>query len=151
MRLPTLPHLLLLLTVVAIAPSVARAGHAVPPVPWKKGPGPREGFSRERLIVPPPGRGESARAPLAAFTLGRLLLENLRQPADAARAFELARSLAGGSGALAEDALAREVEAWRAAGDANKATARAQRYQALYPNGTHTKQVLRAGEPLRKP
>ena len=43
-RLPTLPHLLLLLTVVAIAPSVARAGHAVPPVPWKKGPGPREGF-----------------------------------------------------------------------------------------------------------
>lgn len=66
MRLPTLPHLLLLLTVVAIAPSVARAGHAVPPVPWKKGPGPREGFSRERLIVPPPGRGESARAPLAA-------------------------------------------------------------------------------------
>ena len=92
-----------------------------------------------------------ARAPLAAFTLGRLLLENLRQPADAARAFELARSLAGGSGALAEDALAREVEAWRAAGDANKATARAQRYQALYPNGTHTKQVLRVGEPLRKP
>lgn len=92
-----------------------------------------------------------ARAPLAAFTLGRLLLENLRQPADAARAFELARSLAGGSGALAEDALAREVEAWRAAGDASKATARAQRYQALYPNGTHSKQVLRAGDPLSKP
>jgi len=92
-----------------------------------------------------------ARAPLAAFTLGRLLLENLRQPADAARAFALARSLAGGSGALAEDALAREVEAWRAAGDASKASAQAQRYRALYPNGTHSKQVLRAGEPLSRP
>lgn len=86
------------------------------------------------------------RAPLAAFTLGRLLLENLRQPADAARAFELARSLAGGGSALAEDALAREVEAWRAAGDADKAAARAQRYRSLYPNGAHIKQVLRVGE-----
>lgn len=86
------------------------------------------------------------RAPFAAFTLGRLLLENLRQPADAARAFTLAGSLAGGSSALAEDALAREVEAWRAAGDTGKASTRAQRYRSLYPNGSHIKQVLRAGQ-----
>jgi len=39
----------------------------VPPVPWKKGPAPPEGFSRDRLIVPPPGiAGEHARAPLGA-------------------------------------------------------------------------------------
>jgi transmembrane sensor len=86
------------------------------------------------------------RAPLAAFTLGRLLLENLRQPVDAARAFELARALAGGGSAISEDALAREVEAWRAAGDASKATARARRYQTLYPRGAHITQVVRLGE-----
>lgn len=37
----------------------------MPPVWQKKGPAPREGFSRSRLILPPPGRpGEGARAPL---------------------------------------------------------------------------------------
>jgi len=66
-RLTALPHLVLLTLVIAFAPSEARAGHAVPPVPWKKGPGPREGFSRDRLILPTPGaRGEAARAPLGA-------------------------------------------------------------------------------------
>lgn len=64
-RLAALPHLLFLSLAIAFAPSAARAGHAVPPVPWKQGPGPREGFSRDRLILPPPGaRGEAARAPL---------------------------------------------------------------------------------------
>ena len=66
---------------------------------------------------------------------------------EAARAFALAGSLAGGSGALSEDALAREVEAWRAAGDPSKATARAVRYQKLYPSGAHIKQMQRVSAP----
>ncbi|MGC4091314.1 MAG: FecR family protein [Polyangiaceae bacterium] len=86
------------------------------------------------------------RAPLAAFTLGRLLLQNLRQPADAARAFAQARALAGSSTALAEDALAREVEAWGAAGNTAEAAKRAELYRTLYPRGARLKQVQRATE-----
>jgi len=86
------------------------------------------------------------RAPFAAFTLGRLLLENLGQPAEAARAFAEARALAGGSSALAEDALAREAVAWRAAGRLTQAAERATLYRTLYPRGAHLKEVLRAGE-----
>jgi transmembrane sensor len=85
-------------------------------------------------------------APLAAFTLGRVLLENLGQPADAARAFAKARALAGGSSALAEDALAREADAWRAAGRFTEAAERAKLYRTLYPQGTHLKEALRVGE-----
>ncbi len=55
------------------------------------------------------------RAPLAAFTLGRVLLMELGQPRQAAAAFADARALAPG-GPFAEDALAREVEAWAKAG-----------------------------------
>jgi M6 family metalloprotease-like protein len=67
-RLLALPHLLVFSLLIANAPSEARAAHAVPPVPNKQGPpGPREGFSRDRLILPPPGHvGEGARAPLGA-------------------------------------------------------------------------------------
>jgi M6 family metalloprotease-like protein len=66
-RLLPLPHLLIFSLLIAIGPSEARAAHAVPPVPQKQGPGPPEGFSRDRLIVPPPGReGEGSRAPLGA-------------------------------------------------------------------------------------
>jgi transmembrane sensor len=85
-------------------------------------------------------------APLAAFTLGRLLLENLGQPAEAARAFAQARALAGGSSALAEDALAREAGAWRTAGHFSEAARCAKLYRALYPAGAHLKEVLRVGE-----
>lgn len=87
-----------------------------------------------------------ARAPLAAFTLGRLLLESLHQPAEAARVFAQARALSGGNGALAEDALAREVEAWRAAGNSGEAAKRAEQYRTLYPHSARLKQVLRAAE-----
>lgn len=48
------------------------------------------------------------RAQLAAFTLGRVLLEELKRPADAANAFARARALAP-RGPLAEDALFREA------------------------------------------
>lgn len=92
-----------------------------------------------------------AHAPLAAFTLGRLLLDNLHQASDAARAFAQARALAGGNGALAEDALAREAEAWQVAGNAREAARCAELYRARYPRGAHAKQLPRSGEPAVAP
>lgn len=81
------------------------------------------------------------RAPLAAFTLGRLLLESLHQPAEAARAFAQARALAGSGSALAEDALAREADALRAAGSTSEAAKRAELYRTLYPHGARIKHL----------
>jgi transmembrane sensor len=77
---------------------------------------------------------DDPRAALAAFTLGRVLLDDLRKPGEAARAFRKARSLAP-RGALAEDALAREVEAWARAGQAHTARERASLYLQQYPDG----------------
>jgi transmembrane sensor len=85
-----------------------------------------------------------ARAPLAAFTMGRILLAQLARPAEAADAFALTRRLAP-EGALAADALAREVEAAAGAGDAGRARARAQEYVSKYPSGRRAEAVRRAG------
>jgi transmembrane sensor len=84
------------------------------------------------------------RAPLAAFTLGRLLLMELGRPADAAAAFAEARRLSP-KGAFAEDALAREVEALAKAGLTADAQARADEYRRLYPNGRRMATVRTAG------
>jgi transmembrane sensor len=84
-------------------------------------------------------------APAAAFTMGRLLLESSGRPREAASAFASARALAGGAGPLAEDALAREVEALHAAGDAPAARARAELYHASFPHGLRWKMVARYG------
>jgi len=84
------------------------------------------------------------RAPLAAFTLGRVLLMELGQPRHAAAAFAEARALAPG-GPFAEDALAREVEAWAKAGDQAKARARAQDYLRSYPTGLRAPAVRALG------
>jgi transmembrane sensor len=78
--------------------------------------------------------GGDPRAPLAAFTLGRLLLTELGRPAEAAAAFARARALAP-DGPLAEDALAREVEAWSQAHDPARARARAEEYVRRFPAG----------------
>ena len=75
-----------------------------------------------------------ARAPLAAFTLGRMLLMELGRPLEAAGTFADARRLSPG-GPFAEDALAREVEAYSKAGAPAQARARAQEYLRLYPDG----------------
>jgi transmembrane sensor len=83
-------------------------------------------------------------AHVAAFTIGRLLLESLGQPRQAAASFERARILAKGA-PVAEDALAREVEAWAAAGERALASRRADLYRQLYPNGARLGAVLRAG------
>jgi transmembrane sensor len=83
---------------------------------------------------------ESPVAPLAAFTLGRVLLERLGQPSEAADAFATARSLAP-EGSLAQDALAREVEAWSKAGHPHEAYERARLYVENYPRGRRLRAV----------
>jgi transmembrane sensor len=84
------------------------------------------------------------RAPLAAFTLGRVLLMELGQPRLAAAAFADARALAP-AGSFAEDALAREVEAWARAGDGATAQARAKDYLRSYPTGRRAAAVRTFG------
>lgn len=80
------------------------------------------------------------RAPLAAFTMGRVLLGRLGRPADAAAAFAECRRLEP-QGSLAADALAREAEARRTAGDEPTASARAREYLSAYPNGRRVEQM----------
>jgi len=82
------------------------------------------------------------RSSLASFTLGRVLLDELGRPREAADAFARARS-AGGP--LAEDALAREVEAASRAGDTARSRDLAREYQMLYPRGRRAKAVSRFG------
>jgi transmembrane sensor len=76
------------------------------------------------------------RAPVAAFTLGRVLLDDLGRAAEAAAVFEKARVL-WPSGPLAEDALAREIEAWKRAGNAERVRALTDQYLREYPAGRH--------------
>jgi len=84
------------------------------------------------------------RAPLAAFTLGKLQTEELAQPEAAARSFALAQALEP-DGPLAEDALAREVEALDAAGQKDHARERAEEYLRRYPQGIRSALVRRHG------
>jgi transmembrane sensor len=79
---------------------------------------------------------DDPRAPAAAFQLGWLLMKDLGRPRDAATAFARAEALAP-RGNLAEDALARAVEAWHRAGDTGRARAEVERYRASYPRGRH--------------
>jgi transmembrane sensor len=102
----------------------------------------QEGAALLRRIVK--DHRSDPRAPLAAFTLGRVLLMELGQPGQAAAAFAEARALAPG-GPFAEDALAREVEAWAKAGDAAKARVRAQDYLRSYPSGRRVPTVRALG------
>ncbi|MFO7178509.1 MAG: FecR domain-containing protein [Pseudomonadota bacterium] len=93
----------------------------------------------ERLLRRHPN---DARAPLAAFTLGRTLLDQLGRPREAARAFRTAQEL-DTQGALAEDALAREVESWARAGETALARKRAAEFLARYPDGRRAAAVRR--------
>ncbi|MBN1608419.1 MAG: tetratricopeptide repeat protein [Polyangiaceae bacterium] len=85
-----------------------------------------------------------SRAPLAAFTLGRVLLDELERPVEAAETFAAARRLAP-SGPLVQDALAREVECWARAGQADRAKSLAQTYLEVYPNSPRAKAVKHYG------
>jgi transmembrane sensor len=83
-----------------------------------------------------------ARAPLAAFTLGRVQLDDLGSPREAAESFARARAL-DENGPLAEDALGREVEAWSRAGDGERAREAARLYLSRFPNGARAAIVRR--------
>jgi transmembrane sensor len=101
---------------------------------------PREAvFYLERLIARYP---HSTSAHLSAFTLGRLALYELHEPGLAARSFAQAYEL-NARGPLAEDALAREAEAYHRAGDDERAKRAAERYLARYPKGARRAEVLR--------
>ncbi len=80
------------------------------------------------------------RAALAAFTLGRLLVDSNQQHSTAARAFAKARKLAP-NGPLVEDALFREIEAWYAANDKRRAEKRSEKYVRLFPKGRYRRQI----------
>jgi transmembrane sensor len=88
-----------------------------------------------------------SRAALSAFTQGRILLSQLGRPAEAAEAFAQSRRLAP-SGALAEPALGREIEALNRAGQSDRAALLAGEYARRYPNG---KQVISPEESRRSP
>jgi transmembrane sensor len=79
-------------------------------------------------------------APLAAFTVGRILADQLGRPMQAAEAFRAARALSS-SGPLAGDAMAREVECLVQAGNVNQARDVAGRYLKLFPQGRHRPQM----------
>jgi transmembrane sensor len=87
------------------------------------------------------------RAPLAAFTLGRVLLDDLGRPREAAQSFVRAQQL-DPDGPLSQDALAREVEAWSRAGEGQSARARALQYVQKYPAGRRLRSVRHFGELL---
>ena len=83
---------------------------------------------------------ESARrdeaAGMAAFTLGRIYLEDLRAPDRAASAFEQMIAIGVPYGLL-EDAHARRIEALVRAGRTDDATSALAEYDRLYPRGAH--------------
>ena len=72
------------------------------------------------------------RRALASFTLGRVFLDELGEPLEAAKAFAAVRR---DKGPLAEKALAREVEAWSKAGETGRAKEKARQYLQQYPKG----------------
>ena len=84
------------------------------------------------------------RAPLAAFTLGLVYMQELGRAADAARSFAHAREL-DPAGLMAEDALARQVEAWFRAGDTARSQAMAKEYVRLYPHGRRLQAIRHHG------
>jgi transmembrane sensor len=83
------------------------------------------------------------RASLAAFTLGGVLLNQLDRPREADAAYARARSLSL-STTLAQDALARQVEAAKRAGDAARVRELADEYLRRYPDGRRVQWVREA-------
>jgi transmembrane sensor len=79
---------------------------------------------------------EDPQAPLAAFALGRLELDDLSQPTRAVSALERALSL-GAPQSLREDVRARLVEAYVRTGDHAAARTAADAYLREFPRGRH--------------
>jgi transmembrane sensor len=82
------------------------------------------------------------RAPLAAFTLGRIELDTLGHPSRAASAFARAIELGLPAG-LAEDGYARLVEARARAGDRAGARAAVDAYTRAFPTGSRSTTMRR--------
>jgi transmembrane sensor len=82
------------------------------------------------------------RAPYAAFILGRVLLDELGHPREAAAAFARVGTLDPRT-PLLPDALAREVESWSRAGDPARAETRGREYLSRYPDGRRVREVRR--------
>jgi TolA-binding protein len=82
----------------------------------------------------------SVPARLAAFTLGRLALHELGEPALAASSFARAYAL-DPHGPLAEDALSRTAEAHRRAGAVKRARDAASRYIERFPHGARREEM----------
>jgi len=82
------------------------------------------------------------RAPYAAFILGRVLLDELGRPREAAEAFARVGGLDPRT-PLLPDALAREVESWFRAGELVRAEARGREYLSRYPDGRRIREVRR--------
>lgn len=101
---------------------------------------------RQALSDPPAGldRGH------VAFTLGRIQLDHLGEPAAAGRTFGLALQTRLPP-TLREQALARAVQAWATAGQHGRALQFGRRYLEAYPTGPNRDIVLRwlehSGEP----
>ena len=81
-------------------------------------------------------------AALAAFTLGKLLLDVAGRPSEAALAFGRCLAMSPPS-ALAEDALFRLAEAQTKAGDPDAASRSAREYASRYPQGRHVRDIGR--------
>jgi transmembrane sensor len=88
---------------------------------------------------------DDPRAPLAAFSLGRVLLDSGHSAKTAARAFAKARKLSP-DGPLVEDALLREIESWHHAGDFRRVKRRSEKYLRLFPKGRYKKQIREMSE-----
>ncbi len=103
---------------------------------------PREAIPYLRRVIDE--HPKDARAPLAAFTLGGVLMNQLGLPREAEAAYATARERTR-SPALAQDALARQVEAAHRAGDGALARELAERYAREYPDGRRLQAVRRFG------
>ncbi len=91
----------------------------------------------ERILMAYP---RDAQAPLAAFALGRLELDALDAPDQAARALDRALEL-GLPQSLREDARARLVEAHARSGNAAAARAAAAAYRREFPDGRYRARI----------
>jgi transmembrane sensor len=87
---------------------------------------------------------DDPRASLAAFTLGGVLMNQLGRPREAEAAYARAHALSL-SDALAQDAVARQVEAAHRAGDTARARTLALEYLERYPKGRRVNAVRRFG------
>jgi transmembrane sensor len=95
----------------------------------------------ERALATHPNDPQAA---VVAFTLGRIRLTDLGDGVGAAAAFARARAAAPG-GPLAEDALAREIEARARGGDQATARELADEYVRRWPSGRRLREVRHFG------